>query len=121
MFADDLAAAIVAAMGEPATEGKECNLGGPEAIPYRRIVETICELLGRRIRFVSVPTGAAYWFVRAIERAPKVPITSEQVLRLKEDKVFDISAAVADLGYHPRPFAVGIADEIGAMRAAGQL
>lgn len=121
VFADDLAAAIVAAMGEPATVGKEYNLGGPEAIPYRRIVETICELLGRRVRIVNVSTNLAYWFVRAIEWAPKVPITSEQVLRLKEDKVFDISAAVADLGYNPRPFAVGIAEEIRAMRAAGQL
>jgi nucleoside-diphosphate-sugar epimerase len=121
VFADDLAAAIVAAMGEPATEGKEYNLGGPEAIPYRRIVETICELLDRRVRLVNVDTNVAYWLVRAIEWVPKLPITSEQVLRLKEDKAFDISSAVADLGYNPRPFAVGIAEEIRAMQAAEQL
>lgn len=121
VFVDDLAAGIVAAVTAGAGPGREYNLGGPEAVTYRRIVETICDLLERPVRLVSVPTGLAYWLVRAIEWLPPVPISAEQVLRLNEDKAVDISPAAADLGYRPRPFATGIAEEIAMMRSAGQV
>jgi nucleoside-diphosphate-sugar epimerase len=52
---------------------------------------------------------------------PHFPITAEQVLRLKEDKVFDIKDAVATLGYRPRGFDEGISHEIDEMCQANLL
>ena len=121
VFVDDLAAGIVAAIDDPRTEGQEYNLAGPQAIRYGEIIDIILRTLHRRVWQVPIPTDLAYHLVRALQWLPRFPISDEQVLRLKEDKVFDIAKAVTDLDYHPRGFEDGITQEIAAMRAAGVL
>lgn len=121
VFEEDLADGIVAAIGEPRTENQEYNLAGPEAIPYRSLIQTILDVLQRRVFILNVPFGLASSVARLGERIPGFPITHEQVLRLQEDKAFDISKAVAELSYKPRPFAIGVEDEITQMRAQGML
>lgn len=121
VFEEDLADGIVAAIGEQRTENQECNLAGPEAIPYRSLIQTILDVLQRRVFILNVPFGLASSVARLGERIPGFPITHEQVLRLQEDKAFDISKAVAELSYKPRPFAIGVEGEITQMRAQGML
>ncbi len=121
VFVDDLAQGIVAAIGNPATAGQEYNLAGPVGLSYRRIVHTILRELGRRVTLLNVGLPLAAGIAGVGERVPGFPIKKEQVLRLLEDKVFDISPARAELGYNPRPFAEGIALEIAEMREVGAL
>lgn len=122
VFVDDLADGIVTAIQRDSTTiGKEYNLAGPTEITYRSIIETIMQLLNRRVRLFSVDSRLAYAMVRALQWLPGFPINDEQVLRLNEDKVFDIAAAVQDLDFTSRPFAEGIGQEIDDMRAAGVL
>ncbi|BCM88560.1 hypothetical protein IAD21_00393 [Abditibacteriota bacterium] len=118
VFVDDLADGIVAAIGNPATENQEYNLAGPIGIPYRRIVDTIVSQLGRHVTLLNVGLPLASGIVRFAQHVPGFPVTQEQVLRLLEDKVFDISKAQADLGYKPRSFREGIALEVAEMKAA---
>ena len=121
VYVDDLADGIVAAIDDTRTEGQDYNLAGPTGITYGEIIDTILTLLNRRVLKLPINTMIACHLVRALQWLPRFPINDEQVLRLQEDKVFDISKAVAELGYHPRPFADGIRLEIDAMRTAGVL
>lgn len=118
-YVEDIADGIASALREPISEHQEYNLAGPTAISYREIVYTILERLGRRVRTVNVSPRCAEAIVKVAQRIPGFPITEEQVLGLREDKTFDISKAVDELGYRPREFAEGIGAEIDEMRSAG--
>jgi len=119
VYVEDVADGIASALREPGAEHQEYNLAGPDAISYREIVDTILERLGRRVRMINVNPRLAEAAVRFAQHIPGFPITEEQVLGLREDKVFDISKAVDDLGYRPRGFSEGINAEIEEMRSAG--
>ena len=121
VFIDDLADGIIAAIGNPATENQSYNLAGPVALSYRRIVDTILNELDRRVTLLGVGLPLAAGLVGVAQNVPGFPIKREQVLRLLEDKVFDIAAARTDLGFAPRSFSEGIALEIAEMKAAGAL
>lgn len=118
VFVDDLADAIVRAIGDEKTINAEYDLAGPEPLSYREILETIKQELNRKTRLIEVPMRLAERVVRFGEKIPGFPVKLEQVQRLHEDKVFDISKAVTELNYQPRPFVEGIRAEIAAMRMA---
>lgn len=119
VYVDDLAAGIVASIGAPQTENQEYNLAGPEGISYREIIRTILRQLNRRITVVNINTRFAANVARLAQYLPGFPVTEEQVLRLLEDKVFDVSKAMSELDYQPRAFGAGITLEIADMRKAG--
>jgi uncharacterized protein YbjT (DUF2867 family) len=118
---EDLADGIASAIQCTNTEYKAYNLAGPEPLTYRELVETIVARLHHRVLLVPIPTGPAYLAVKSLQWIPGFPINDEQVLRLQEDKVFDVSEAIADLGYRPRSFADGITDEIETLRSSGAI
>jgi nucleoside-diphosphate-sugar epimerase len=70
---------------------------------------------------LKISPSLAYNLVRAVQWIPGFPVNDEQVMRMQEDKVFDISKAVAELGYSPRSFEEGIGWEIQQMRSAGMV
>jgi len=121
VFVDDLAQGIVSAVGNPNSVGRAYNLAGPVGISYRGIVETILKKLERRVTLLNVGLPLAAGLVGAAQYVPGFPLKREQVLRLLEDKVFDISSAQDELHFWPRSFAEGIEAEIEAMRAEGTL
>ena len=114
---DDVARAIVAAMESPWAAGKAYDIAGPEPLTLRQVVQEAAAAMGRAPRLVPVPLAPAVAAAAIYERvAPRPRLTAEQLRRLGEDKVFDISVARRDLAYDPRPFSVGIAEEAGLMR-----
>ena len=115
---DDLAQAVVATLTAPAAVGQTYDIAGPEPLSLRDVVLAACEAVGRRPRLVDVPLGPAIAAARAYERVASKPrLKAEQLQRLAEDKVFDIGPARRDLGYDPRPFALGIREQATAVRA----
>jgi uncharacterized protein YbjT (DUF2867 family) len=109
---DDLAMAVVAALTTPAAVGQVYDVAGPEPLTLRQVVVQAGDAVGRRPRLVDVPLGPMIGLTRLYERlAPAPRMKAEQLQRLAEDKVFDIGPARRDLGYDPRPFAVGIREE----------
>ena len=108
---DDLAEFIGTALESDGAIGQAFDVAGPEPLTLRRTVETAGRAVGRRPWMVPVPLGPVVTTVRAYERMSAKPkLRVEQVLRLDEDKAFDIAEAVS-LGYAPRSFAQGIEEE----------
>ncbi len=119
VYAEDLAEGIVAAISKSGTENQEYNLAGPAGITYREIVDTILTKMNRSVLKINIDTTLAATIAKVAQKIPGFPVTEEQVLRLQEDKVFDISKAVEELGFFPRSFEEGIGMEIKEMRQAG--
>lgn len=118
---DDVAA-VIAGVLDPAagaTIRQAYDLAGPEPLSFRRVVEVAAAAVGRRPTLVPVPLAAPIALLRLYERvAPRPRLRAEQLERLAEDKVFDIGPARRDLGYDPRPFADGIAEEAALVRSS---
>ncbi len=121
VFVDDLADGIVAAIVSSNSANNEYNLCGPEPISYKKLVQSILEMLDRNVYLLNIPFELAKLGAKIGSYIPKFPVTVEQVLRLQEDKVFDISKSVSELGYSPRSFEQGIKLEIDSMRNQGLL
>jgi uncharacterized protein YbjT (DUF2867 family) len=116
---EDVARAAVEALTRKESGGREYNLPGGEAAPLRELVRHVGTLLRRRLLLLPLPLGAsataaAVW--HAVGLPPR--ISREQVLRLGEDKAFACEAARRDLGYDPRGFREGLAQEVAGLRAA---
>ena len=108
---EDLASFVVTALVSDESVRKCYEVAGPEALTLRQVVEHAAVAVGRRPKVIRVPLAMAVAPLRVYERLASRPrLRVEQVLRLSEDKAFDITEAKA-LGYAPRPFADGIAKE----------
>jgi uncharacterized protein YbjT (DUF2867 family) len=108
----DAATAVLAALEQPAAIRELYNLAGPEPLPFTELLHACARAVGSRTRFVPVPLAALLMLARGYELVSRRPrISAEQLRRLAEDKAFGIDATIRDLGYAPRPFASGIADE----------
>jgi uncharacterized protein YbjT (DUF2867 family) len=108
----DVAGAVLTVLECPAAAGALYTVAGPEPFPFAELLGTCARAVGSRTRFLSVPLPPLVLLARCYERFSRHPrIRAEQLQRLAEDKAFAIDDAVRDLGYAPRPFADGIADE----------
>ncbi|MGB7442579.1 MAG: NAD-dependent epimerase/dehydratase family protein [Coleofasciculaceae cyanobacterium] len=119
VYVDDLADGIAAAIIKPNTEYQEYNLAGFQAITYLEVIDTILRQLNRQVLKIKININLAATIANYAQHLPGFPITGEQVLRLQENKDFNISKANSELGYSPRSFEKGIKSEINAMRLAG--
>jgi nucleoside-diphosphate-sugar epimerase len=108
----DLASCITASLISPAAAGRSYEISGGSVHQLREIVQMIAVLLERRVSMIPVPLRAA---VSVLKILPSPPVKPVQVMRLLEDKVFDHSAATADLGFSPVPLEEGLKRQIGLM------
>lgn len=109
VFTWDVVQAIVAALDNPATIGKEYTVAGPEPITYAEMVRTILREAGLKRPLIPIPLAPARAAVKLYNRFSAHPrIRPDQIERLQEDKVFDTSDARRDLGFNPISFQEGI-------------
>jgi uncharacterized protein YbjT (DUF2867 family) len=108
----DVAAAVLVALQRPAAIGSLYDVAGPEPLGFTELLSTCARAVGSRTRLLPVPLTPLVTLARGYELLSRHPrIRAEQLLRLAEDKTFAIDDAIRDLGYAPRAFASGIADE----------
>jgi len=116
VHAADVADAVLAAAERPAAAGCTYDVAGPEPLTFAELLRVCARAVASRTRFVPVPLRPVVAAARGYELLSRNPrIRVEQLRRLAEDKAFSIDDAVRDLGYAPRPFAVGIRAEARAM------
>lgn len=110
----DLAMGIVSAVEKDVCG--EFNLAGPSPIPYNEILKNCADALERNILFFHVVHGGAAFFVRFLEKVPGFPLKYEQIMRLVEDKAFNIENSQRILDYQPRDFRAGVFSEVERLR-----
>lgn len=100
---EDVASAVVRALEDEAAPGRIYELGGPDVLTYREIVEMVLRHLGRRRLLLPVPFGAWHALAGAASLLPAPPLTRDQVALLEHDNVVGEGAAtLADLGIEPK-------------------
>ena len=103
MHVDDFVECLVRILRDGDAAGRIHELGGPETLSLRTLLERLSAALGRRPWFFAVPFAAAEAAARVAERLPRPPITVDQVRLLKTDKVAgDAAHGPAALGVQPR-------------------
>ena len=107
VFVGDLAQAIAKAVADPgAHAGKTYEIGGPEQISMRELLERLGEWTGRRPALIELPDGVAGAMARAVGWAPGAPITWDQWLMLQHDNVVSAGASGLEaFGIAPTPLA----------------
>jgi nucleoside-diphosphate-sugar epimerase len=120
VYYKDLAQGLYAALTKPGTRGQIYDLPGARALRYVDLVRVAASSLGRKVRIIRIPAEPVRRGLLLAERLRvPLPIKSEQVLRLREDKTYPYDKARKELGYEPRTFEEGIAAEAERLREIG--
>lgn len=102
VFAGDVARAVLAVIRRPDTAGKTYELGGPEVMTFRDVLETIARITGNTPCLIPLPFDLAMAGALLTEWIPTPPLTRDQVRLLKSDNVVTPGAlGFADLGIQP--------------------
>jgi nucleoside-diphosphate-sugar epimerase len=105
VHAQDLAAACVASIGNPAAKNRALNLSGGEVLPYYEMVERVFAAINRRPRFVQTPLWMFYAAVAVLRIFPRFRKWSGAMAeRMNRDLTFDHAEATEALGFSPRAF-----------------
>jgi uncharacterized protein YbjT (DUF2867 family) len=122
VYHEDCARGVYEALARPAAVGRSYDLPGAEPLTYLELVRTAAYSLGRKPRIVRLPMEPVRHALAAAERLRlPLPVGSEQVLRLREDKAYPYDKAKRELGYAPRTFREGIALEVARLRELGMV
>ena len=117
---EDLARGMLAVLENPATVNRSYDLPGARPLAYLDLVRNAAAALGKKPRVIRLPIEPVRRTLRLAEFAHlPLPIQSEQVMRLREDKAYPYEDARRDLGYAPRAFPEGIALEVARLQEIG--
>ena len=126
VFVGDVAAAILRALGDPATRGKTYELGGPTVYTFKELLQLILRETGRKRLLVPVPfflaSIKAFFLQLPSLILPIAPLlTVDQVRLLKTDNVVHEGApTLADLGIAPVSVEAIVPSYLWRFRAKGQ-
>ncbi|OPX84867.1 MAG: dTDP-glucose 4,6 dehydratase [Pelotomaculum sp. PtaB.Bin104] len=113
VYVKDLAKAVAKVVDVSRTYKKDYNLSGKEPLTYNEVVDTVANLLGKKVFKIHIPLRASLVLINSVKLIPGLPkFTPEQVLRLNENKTFSYQTAVEDFGYAPLSFYEGVTEEI---------
>lgn len=87
VFVGDVAQAILAALDRPPTAAKVFELGGPEILTFRQLMELLLREIRRPRLLLPVPTSVAAIAAYVGEFLPDPPLTRDQVKLLQIDNV----------------------------------
>ena len=120
VYYEDLARGLYAVLTKSGTDDQIYDLPGPKPLTYLNLVRTAARALGKSTRIVRIPAEPVWRALVLSERIGlPLPVSSEQVLRLREDKAYSYEKAREELGYAPRTFKEGITLEARRLRDIG--
>lgn len=105
---DDVTACLLAAIRIAHDAPRVLDIAGPAPLPYREFCAAIARAAGIRPRPVLPVPAALLMAAAPLARLAGTHLGRDEVRRLTEDKAFDITAMVRDLGVTPRPLAEGL-------------
>ena len=126
VYVGDVATAVADAVDGKAKSGAIYELGGPEVLTLREIMEIILAVTGRRRMLVSLPFGLAKFKAMFLPFAPgALKLTPDQVELLRADNVVSDAAKASGLtleglGITPDSLEAIAPQYLWRFRAAGQ-
>lgn len=84
---NDVAAAVMAAIGNGDAQGKTYELAGPKTYSFKELIDLMQSITYSRAPQVHVPWGVAELIGLVGSLAPVPPLTRDQVLSLRSDNV----------------------------------
>jgi NADH dehydrogenase len=108
LHVDDLAQAVTAAVADPERTGSVYELGGPEKVTYREIVDRVMRATGKRRIKLGVPVPLISALTAVTDRVlPIFPVSHDQIRSLGRPNVAGEGAFDRAFGFAPRPFELG--------------
>jgi NADH dehydrogenase len=98
VYVGDVASAIATAVDGDARPGAVYELGGPEVLTMREVIEIILHTIARKRLLLSLPFGLAQLQSYALQFAPGgLKLTPDQVALLRSDNIVSEAAKAAGL------------------------
>jgi NADH dehydrogenase len=125
VFVGDVAEAIAKLVDRGWADGKVYELGGPEKISFKQILQFILSTIQRKRLLLPLPFGIASVIGALAGILPKPFLTSDQVESLKTDNVVSVEAekdgrTLQGLGIAPRSVEAIVPAYLYRFRKAGQ-
>jgi uncharacterized protein YbjT (DUF2867 family) len=92
VFAGDVAAAVVAAIEGRATDWRPYELGGPEVMTFKQLMQLMLATIERKRLLVPIPFALAKLQASFLQLMPKPLLTTDQVELLRGDNVVSAEA-----------------------------
>ena len=121
VFYQDISLAIFSIMYKYISEGSfhggKLNLSGPDTLSLKEICLVISKYFSKELSFINLPTENIYNILSFIESKgiKSFPIKSEQIMRLKEDKIFSSDWENENFNILPTHFKDGIQSQINSL------
>jgi NADH dehydrogenase len=104
---DDLAIAVEKSVTEAGRAGSVYQVGGPEHLTYRQIVDAVMAATGMRRLTVGIPIPLISALTAVTDRLlPIFPVSHDQIASLQRPNFTDLDAFERAFGVKPRPFDV---------------
>ncbi len=125
VFVGDVAQAVTQLIDLGLASGRTYELGGPEVMSFREILEFTLKTVGRKRLLVPLPWAAARVQAMILELLPKPLLTTDQVELLKSDNVVSPEAqaeqrTLQGLGITPRGIEAIVPSYLYRYRKAGE-
>jgi uncharacterized protein YbjT (DUF2867 family) len=125
VFCGDVAEAVARAVDGQAKVGTVYELGGPEIMNFREMMEVMLATIERKRLLMPLPYGIAKLQAGLLQYLPKPLLTPDQVELLKIDNVVSRTAqregrTLEGLGIHPRTVQAEIPTYLWRFRKCGQ-
>lgn len=125
VFVGNVAAAIAEAVDGHAKPGTTYELGGPDVLTFKELMQYVLKTIERRRALVPLPFGLARLKAMFLQYLPNAPLTPDQVEMLRVDNVVSDDAkrdrrTLEGLGITPDSIAAIVPTYLWRFRRTGQ-
>jgi uncharacterized protein YbjT (DUF2867 family) len=122
VYVGDVADAVLAALQNPACAGQIYELGGPEILSFKELLQLMLRESGQQAKLVPLPFAVAKIQAALLQLLPKPLLTVDQVKLLQVDNVAASGArGLRDLGIMPKTLAAILPEYMAQYRPGGKL
>ncbi len=105
IYIKDWLTCIGRVINDPVKFSGTFDIGGPEHLAYRQIVEELSKALGYRKPTFNIPMGFMKLTTSILERfLPSTPVTADQLRLLEQDNVCAVDSVERPFGFKPMKF-----------------
>jgi NADH dehydrogenase len=121
VYVGDVARAASLVLNDPSTEGKTFELGGPEIMTMKQVMQLVLKETHRRRLLLPVPFGLARIKAAVLGLLPHPLLTLDQVKQLQRDNIVSEGAlTLRDLGIIPEAAEAILPSYLWRFRKTGQ-